>query len=178
MSEATGAVQRAREAETEQLVANKPQDLLDRMNRVFEDVARRAFEIFEGNGRVLGHDLENWFQAEREMLHPVNVELTETEGAFEIKAEVPSFNENELEINVEPRRVIIAGKHETDTEQEKKGKVVRSEVCAEQMLRVVELPAPIDTAKCTATLLKNGILALTLPKLMLVEPVRIKPVAA
>jgi HSP20 family protein len=176
MSETTGAVQRAREPAAVQ-PAVKPENPLDRMNLIFEDVARRAFEIFEDNGRVFGHDLENWFKAERELLHPVNIELTETEGAFEIKAEVPGFSEKELEISAEPRRVVIAGKHESKTEEQKKGKVVRSEACAEQMLRVVELPGPIETAKVTATLRKNGILTLTLPKVAPAQPVRIKPAA-
>lgn len=147
------------------------------MNRIFEDVACRAFEIFEGNGRTFGHDLEDWFQAERELLHRVNIELTETEGTFEIKAEVPGYDEKELEINVEPRRVIIAGRHESKTADQKKGKMVRSETRAEEMLRVVELPGPIETTKATATLRKNGILTLTLPKVAAAQPVRIQPTA-
>jgi HSP20 family protein len=173
MNETSGAVQRAREPEPPKAVG-KP---LDRITNIFEDIARRAFEIFEGEGHIMGHDLENWFKAERELLHPVNIELTEGEAAFEIKAEVPGFSEKELEINVEPRRVVIAGKHETKTEEQKKGKVVCSETRAEQMLRVVELPGPIETGKVTATLLKNGILALTLPKAAPAQSVRIKPAA-
>lgn len=174
MSE-TGAVQRAREPVLPQAAEKKPENPLDRMNLIFEDVARRAFEIFESNGRMLGHDLENWFKAERELLHPVNIELTEAEGAFELKAEVPGFDEKELEIRVEPRRVVIAGKREAKTEEQKRGKVVCSESHAEQMLRLVELPSPVDTAKVTATLLKNGILTMTLPKVAPAQPVRIKP---
>jgi len=179
MSETTGAVQRAKEPATIQIQApaGKPENPLDRMNAIFEDIARRAFEIFEGNGRVFGRELENWFQAERELLHPVNVELAETEAAFELKAEVPGFSEKELEISVEPRRVVIAGKHETKTE-EKKGKMVRSEASAEQILRVVELPTPVDTTKAAATLLKNGILTVTMPKAAPAQPVRIKPAAS
>ncbi len=33
----------------------------------FEDVSRRAFEIWERNGRMPGQDLENWLQAEAEL---------------------------------------------------------------------------------------------------------------
>jgi HSP20 family protein len=174
MSETMGAVQRAKEPAAVQPAAAKAEHPLDRMNRVFEDVARRAFEIFENNGRIMGHDLEDWFKAERELLHPVNIELTESDAAFAIRAEVPGFNEKELEISVEPRRVVIAGKHEFGTE-ERKGKMVRSETSAEQMLRVIDLPGVVETAKATATLQKNGILALTLPKVAPTQTVRIKP---
>lgn len=174
----TAAVQRAKEPAPPPAVEKKPETPLDRVNSVFDDIARRAFEFFEGDGRILGRDVEHWFRAEREFLHPVNIDLTETESAFEIKAEVPGFTEKELEISAEPRRVVIAGKRESQTSDEKKGKVVRSENRAEQMLRVVELPAPIETAKVTAALLKNGILTLTLPKVEPAQTVRIKPVAS
>jgi HSP20 family protein len=169
MSETTGTAQ-AKEPQGVQ-VAARAERPLERVNAVFEDVRRRAFELFEKNGRTFGHDLEDWLKAERELLHPVRIELTEGDDAFEMKAEVPGFNENELEISVEPRRVVIAGKRETNAEQ-KKGKVVRSETSAEQMLRVVELPAEVDTAKVTATLRKNGMLEVMLPK---VAPPAIKP---
>lgn len=31
-----------------------------------EDIARRAFQIFERRGRQHGHDADDWFRAERE----------------------------------------------------------------------------------------------------------------
>ncbi len=33
----------------------------------FDAVSRRAFEIWERNGRMPGQDLENWLQAEAEL---------------------------------------------------------------------------------------------------------------
>ena len=44
----------------------------------------------------------------------------------------------ELEIRVEPRRLIIAGKRETKKE-EKKGKAVYAEECSDQIFRVRDL---------------------------------------
>ena len=32
-----------------------------------EDIARRAYEIYEREGRQPGHDLENWLKAEAEL---------------------------------------------------------------------------------------------------------------
>jgi hypothetical protein len=32
-----------------------------------EEIARRAYEIFEHRGRVHGYDLDDWLQAEREL---------------------------------------------------------------------------------------------------------------
>lgn len=148
----------------------------DQVEATFNALARRAYEIFDGNGRKLGHDLEDWFQAERELLHPVKVNVTETEGTLEVKAEVPGFNEKELEIGVEPRKLAITGKRQTSKE-EKKGKVIYSESSTDQLFRIIELPAEVDATKATATL-KNGLLEITLPKVPAAQPMRMQPKAA
>jgi HSP20 family protein len=150
--------------------------LMEQMETTFNALARRAYEIFDDNGRAMGHDLDNWFQAEREMLHPVNVNITETDAALEVRAEVPGFSEKELEIGIEPRKLAITGKRESSKE-EKKGKTVYTESSSDQLLRVVELPAEVDATKATTTL-KNGVLEITLPKVLAAQPVRIQPKAA
>ena len=166
------AVKRAEEP----VKAGKYVSMLDQMENTFNALTRRAFEIFESNGRAFGHDLDNWLQAEKELLHPVAVNITESDNSFEVKAEVPGFNEKEIEIGVEPSRLTITGKRETKKE-EKKGKAVCIESRADQMLRMVDLPAEIETEKVTATL-KNGILELTLPKAAKTQALRIHPKAA
>ena len=35
--------------------------------RVHEAIAKRAYELYEANGRQDGHDLEHWRQAESEL---------------------------------------------------------------------------------------------------------------
>lgn len=173
----TTAAQKAKEPNPPQSLAKKAETTLGQMQAIFDDISRRAFQFFEHDGREMGKDVEHWFRAERELLHPVRIELTENDTAYAIKAEVPGFSENELEVSVEPHRVVIAGKREAKTTEDNKGKVIRSETSAEQILRIVELPGPVETGKATATLLKNGILTLNLPKTPATETVRIKPVA-
>jgi HSP20 family protein len=79
-----------------------------------------------------------------------------------VKAEVPGFSYRDLEVTMEPSRLTISGKRESSKE-EKKGKTVYSETCSNEIFRVVELPAEVDTGKATATL-KDGILQLSVPK--------------
>jgi HSP20 family protein len=168
------AVQRAEEPTT--LKPVKFESLLDQMNEVFDNITKRAFEIFEGNGRIFGRELDDWLKAEREFLHPVYIQLAESGESLEVQAEVPGFNEKDLEISVEPRRVTISGKREASKE-EKKSKTVYSEACCDQILRVVDLPVEIETDKVTATL-KNGILELRMPKVAKARSFRIQPKAA
>jgi len=150
--------------------------LFDQMGETFNALTRRAYQIFESNGRAFGRDLENWLQAERELLQHVPVNVAESDEAFEVRAEVPGFNEKEIELGVESRRLTITGKRETKKE-EKKGKKLWVESSSDQILRVVDLPADIETDKATATL-KNGVLELTLPKAAKAQTVRIHPKAA
>lgn len=175
MGERATAVQRARETTPAKAVESE-RGLFDRMNQTFDAIAKRAFEIFEGNGRVFGRDLDDWFAAERELLHPVSVDIAETEKSLHVKAEVPGFTEKELEVSVEPERITIAGHRET-TAEEKKGKAVYSEVRSNKIFRQVRLPAAVDPEKVEATL-KNGVLDLTMPKAASAPVVRVQPKVA
>ena len=145
----------------------------DLFTEIHDSVTRRAYEIFEGNGGELGRDWEDWFRAEAEMLHPAHLELKEADGAFYFRMEVPGFTSNDLEIKVEPRHVSIAGRRKT-RDEEKKGTMIRSELCSNQFLRGFDLPTDIDTAGVGAGL-KDCILTMFLPKAPHAPALRIVP---
>ena len=147
--------------------------VFDRMQQAYDAIERRAFELFDNNGRWFGHDLADWFQAESEILHPVHLEIAETQDALSVQAEVPGYTSKELDIQVEGNRLTIAGKHESK-EETKKGKTIYSERCASEILRSIELPAEVDSAKVSATL-KDGVLSVELPKTPHAKSVRIEP---
>jgi HSP20 family protein len=151
-------------------------DVFDRMQQIYDSIARRAFEIFDNNGRWVGRDLDDWLCAESELLHPVHLEMAESENSLTVRAEVPGFSTKELEINVEPRKLTIAGKHEA-REESKKGKTIYSERCANEILRIVDLPVEVDSSKVSAVL-KDGVLNIELPKAAHGKTVRIEPKAA
>jgi HSP20 family protein len=142
----------------------EPQVLYDRMNQLYDAIAQRAFQIFEDGGGLGGHDQENWFRAESELLHPAHVSISESEDMVLVDAEVPGFNPEELKVSLEPRRLTISGKRESSKEQkEKKAKTVYHEQCSSEILRVLDLPSDVDASKTTATL-RNGVLELRMPK--------------
>ena len=142
--------------------ALEQRDVFDRFDQIYNSIAQRAFEIFESNGRSFGHEFDDWFKAESELLHPVHVRIAESDEALTVEAEVPGFEAKDLQINIEPRRLTINGKKETKEEQ-KKGKAVYQEQCSNEILRVIDLPAQVVASKAAATL-KNGMLELQMPK--------------
>jgi len=150
--------------------------VLDRFQQVFDSIEKRAFEIFDNNGRWFGRDLSDWLQAESEILHPLHLEIAEAEEALTVRAEVPGFTAKELDIRVEGNRLTIAGKHESK-EESTKGKTIYSERCAKEIFRSVDLPSDVDGSKVNATL-KDGVLNIDLPKAPHAKSVRIEPKAA
>ena len=161
MTEKSTAVQMAPEPPALKVV--EPKTFFERVNQIHQNIARRAFEIFENDGGLLGHELDHWFKAEAELFHPVHVNITESDDALSVQAEVPGFNANELEVSLESQRLMISGKKETSKEDKKKGKTIYKEQCSTELLRIIDLPAEVDAAKTTATL-KNGVLELNLPR--------------
>lgn len=175
MAETATAIQRAEE----KAAAIYPvtfENLAERVNKMFEAVSKRAYEIFEVNGRNRGHEIDDWLKAEKELLHPVHVAITESGEELEVKAEVPGFNEKEIEVSVEPRRLTITGKREAGKEV-KKDKTVFTESWSDQILRIVDLPLAVDADKVTATL-RNGVLQMKMPKAAEGKTIEIKPRAA
>jgi HSP20 family protein len=169
MSQSSGrglATQASSTASTPRFV--EPQAIYNRMNELYDEISRRAFELFEGDGRILGRDLDHWFRAEAELLHPAHVQIKESGDAIVVNAEVPGFNANELQLSLEPRRLTISGKKQSGSD-ERKGNVVYSERCSNELLRIVELPAEVNVSRASATL-NNGILELAAPKLAAKAP--------
>jgi HSP20 family molecular chaperone IbpA len=163
MTEKTTIVDLAPDGKSLGLV--EPQNLAKRIDDIHNQIARRAFEIFQCSG---GQELDNWFKAEAELLHSSDININESESALNIEAEVPGFNASELEVSIEPRRLIISGKKETSKEEKKRGKSIYQEQCSSELLRVIDLPAEVVASKATATL-RNGVLELNMPKIARLE---------
>ena len=69
------------------ITAMAPEGLQETTFKAFDAISRRAFEIFESNGRLDGHPVEHWLKAEQELFHPVGkadviLLLTELPGSL------------------------------------------------------------------------------------------------
>ena len=134
---------------------------------MLDAIARRAYEIFETKGRMRGHDLENWFEAESELFERAPVDVKESQDGLTLVADVHHFAPKEVEVDLEPRRVTIIGRHQTQAER-KNGTRVESEKRATQLLRTLQLPVEIDTHHATARLTR-GVLELDVKKAAIVK---------
>jgi hypothetical protein len=48
-------------------------NISEQIQKLYDQIEHRAYEIFEYNGRIFGRDIEDWFCAETELLHPVHL---------------------------------------------------------------------------------------------------------
>ena len=142
--------------------AARTEGSMERIEHLNDAISRRAFELYEKEGRVDGQHLRHWLEAERELLHPVHMKLEDAEGEFVVLAELPGFSASDIEVSVEPRRVIITGKRELK-EEDIQGDALYAEQCSDEIFRTMDLPAEVNVLKVSATL-KDGVLTVQLPK--------------
>lgn len=61
-----------------------------------EDIARRAYELYEQRGCLPGHELEDWLAAEAELsaTQPTEISQESKTAEFEIPTSTPSLKED------------------------------------------------------------------------------------
>ena len=148
--------------------------VLDEIAKCFEAVRKRAFDLFEKRGRELGHELEDWLRAERELLGSQAAELVEKDGAYEMQIALPGFAVKEIEVTATANTVIVHAAREEEKKTER-GTVLWTEFGSNKVYRRFEVPNPIDVDKVTATL-QDGLLKINAPEIA--KPKKIAATAA
>ena len=116
----------------------------DSIHLLLEDVrqriARRAYENFVDRGAVHGHDLDNWLEAERELILRPEAEVrVEREDVF-VEMVLPEIDLANLTVHVAPRQFVIS----SDIDRE-----------GLQVCRVIDLPILISLDGVDAELFHN-----------------------
>jgi HSP20 family protein len=137
----------------------KTESIFDELNNMHDRIMKRAFEIFDGNGQVFGRDLEDWLQAERELVWKPAIELEEKDREIRLQIATPGVDPKDIDIEVTPEYILV--KAETHHEhKEDKGEVHICEFTSGNMFRSVYLPKKIDPDRVKAEF-KDGMLSLT-----------------
>ncbi len=130
------------------------------MEEVYDVIARRAYAMFEGRGRKDGHDREDWLVAEGESLKPTLVEISVADKELIIRTDLLGLKGKNIQVRVEPHRVIISGKPEEVNDD--RG-THHGERKSNEVLRALDLPEEINPDQVKAVL-HEGTLEITLPK--------------
>ncbi len=132
----------------------------ERMNRLFEDFLGRGTTPEEGFAPA------TW---------PPAVDIYETDDSVVVKAELPGFSREQIDLEVRDRVLTLRG--ERKAEKEVKGeRYHRMERAYGAFQRSFSLPSGVEEEKISATL-KNGVLEIVLPKRAEAKPRQIKVAA-
>lgn len=90
------------------------------------------------------------------------VDVLEDKDKFTVKAELPGFKREELDVCIEDNSLILSGERKSD-EERKDGEFHRSERFYGRFHRVISLPSSVDLNQIQAKY-QDGVLTVTLPK--------------
>ncbi|AOK63581.1 Hsp20/alpha crystallin family protein [Burkholderia ubonensis] len=96
-------------------------------------------------------------------LASMKIDVTESDAAYSVKAELPGVAKEDIDVQVTGRTVSINAKVERSKEQKEGERVIRRERYSGAISRSFSLADEIDEANATAAY-QDGILSLTLPK--------------
>ncbi len=141
----------------------KPLPLFQEIEKQFDDIRHRAFELFESRGRQFGHALEDWLKAEHEVAGWPAAELKEIDSKFNLSVTLPGYEAKDVQVTATPTEIIV----HANVEPPKEGPAVKrvwTEFQPNEVCRRFELPEDIDVNQTSASLDK-GMLHVTAAKL-------------
>lgn len=92
----------------------------------------------------------------------IRVDVSETDQAYTVKADIPGVKKEDIKIAIEGSTVSISATTQQEKE-EKIGNVMRTERYSGEQYRSFSLPQEVDDTKAEAKY-QDGVLSLTLPK--------------
>jgi len=155
MSMPTVAIEKCRDSES------LPEHMCRELEEITENVRRQAFSLFERRGTI-GSDLQNWLDAEREVVWSPPSEVVESDGHYRARIAMPGFQPKDLQVFATPDALIVEAE-KTHTHDGKDGSVRMCEFSDKKLFRRLDLPSPIDVDRTTASL-ENGLLEVKAPK--------------
>ncbi len=137
------------------LAGYRPRAMEDQFGRLVENMFEEMFAPFTHSGAM-----SQW--AGESAVSP-RINVSETDKAFEVQAELPGVNKEDVKVAIEHQRVTIEAESTHEQEQRKGENLLYTERSASKFMRSFVLPVDVDEASAEARM-ENGVLTLTLPK--------------
>ena len=122
----------------------------DQTSRIQGAVARRAF--VRCGACIPGHELEDWRQAESELVSPLSHGLMICDEDIWVGTDVTQFKEGTIEIWVSPRHVTICGESGGGQREKESGPAQGEKL----VFRVLHLPIEVEPAAVPRNMYSEG----------------------
>jgi HSP20 family protein len=153
------AVKLSTKTEKTQAVGRPFASLRREIDRLFEDFDR---DFWGFPWRRSAFDVEPLWRRELTVVASPAVDITESDKAYEITAELPGLDEKDIEVKLANGDLTIKGEKQEDKEQKTKDYYLRERHFG-SFERYFRVPEGVDPNKIEATFNK-GVLTVTLPK--------------
>ncbi len=142
-----------------EIALRKTDTIWDDLDRLHRQISQRAYALFRDRGAFVGGALNDWLNAERELVWKPEVELRQKDGQFELLAATPGVEPKDLVVELTPEALLIKAdvSHGHAAED---GSVQLCEFVAGKLFRSVIFPEPVDPGSVKAEY-RNGMLRLT-----------------
>jgi len=118
---------------------------VDAINEMYDAITQRAYEIFMARGGVGTLDLEDWLNAEQQLLFKPDARIEQSDDGITVTIRIGLVNLSDLQVLITPDAMVI------QAEDPSTGKTV---------FRSVEFPKRIDVNKAGAVY-RSGCLIFT-----------------
>jgi HSP20 family molecular chaperone IbpA len=135
---------------------------VEQVKTLGERVRERAYELFQHRQKTEGSALDDWLNAERELIWAPEADLVEKNNHFELQLAMPGFEAKEVSVIAFSDGIAVRAesvhKHEKGD-----GDVHFCEFGERTLFRRFDLPEPIQVDKVTAHL-EKGVLHILVPR--------------
>jgi HSP20 family protein len=140
---------------------DNPFSLFQEVDKMFDEMTRNFSDWFAPSRFPRFGDLMK--REEGPLFRTPLTNIKESDGEFEISAEMPGLDKGDIEVSLHDGLLEIKGEVEQEEKEEEEGEVVRSEYRSSRYYRAFTLPENIDEDEIDANLDK-GVLTVKVPK--------------
>lgn len=127
----------------------------------FKDVADFA-PLWDRNDLFRGFSLRPFFR-DMELEPQIKLDVSESDTAYQVKADIPGVNKDDIKVSVDGNQVSISAEVKKEKEEKKDEKIIRSERYFGKVSRSFTLSSDVDADKVQAKY-TGGVLELSMPK--------------
>jgi HSP20 family protein len=136
----------------------KKDSVWEDLDRMREQITRRAYDLFVASGGRFGRELDDWLAAEQELVWKPAIELREKDNEFILKIAVPGVDPMDLDVEVTTEDLLVKAEGPKEP-NEPTGDLYAAELPTGNLFRSIHFPKKVDTDNVN-TEFKNGILTI------------------
>jgi HSP20 family molecular chaperone IbpA len=135
------------------LNGEKPQ-VFTELEETIGKIQQMAFNLFEQRGELSGLDLDDWLQAEHEVLGSAWAELVESDKELKLRVPIPGIDSKDVMVTATPESLIVQA-NASHRYSAADGEIRFCEFSEDKLCRQFGLASPIDVNSVSASLDKR-----------------------